>query len=105
MVSTDSTSTGNTHASRRNMVSVAAAYWCTPELDDPVVTIRPGGGDDVYGLDGNRNMSVFIPTRPPPPVICTTLAAASMSSLPGHRHLLTVGQLNKLQFAGITRTH
>lgn len=27
MVSTDSTNTGNTQASRRNMVNVAAAYW------------------------------------------------------------------------------
>lgn len=81
MVSTDSMSTGNTQASRRNMVSVAAAYWCTPEFGDPVVTITPGG--DVNG-DGNRNMSVLIPSRPPPPVICTTLAAASMSSLSGH---------------------
>lgn len=82
MVSADSMSTGNTQASRRNKVSVAAAYWWTSEFGDPVVTITPGG--DVYGLDGNRNMSVLIPTRPPPPVICTTLAAASMSSLPGH---------------------
>lgn len=105
MVSTDSTSTGNTHASRRNMVSVAAAYWCTPELDDPVVTITPGGGDDAYGPDGNRNMSVFIPTRPPPPVICTTLAAASMSSLPGHRHLLTRREKFKTAICRYRRTH
>lgn len=83
MVSTDNMSTGSTQASRRNNVSVAAAYWWTPALGDPVVTIKPGG--DVYGpLDGNRNMSVLIPNRPPPPVICTTLAAASMSSLPDH---------------------
>jgi len=87
MVSTDSTSTGNTQASRLSTVSVAAAaYWWTAVFGDPVVMIitPPGGG--VYGLDGNRNMSVLIPTaRPPPPVIWTTLAAASMSSLPGHR--------------------
>jgi len=83
MVSTDSMRTGSTQASRRNKVSVAAAYWWTPVFGDPVVMITPGG--DVNGpWDGNRNMSVFIPTRPPPPVICTTLAAASMSSLPGH---------------------
>lgn len=83
MVRADSMSTGNTQASRRNRVSVAAAYWWTPVFGDPVVTITPGG--DVNGLDGNRNMSVLIPNRPPPPpVICTTLAAASMSSLPGH---------------------
>lgn len=45
MVSTESMSTGSTQASRRNKVSVAAAYWWTPVFGDPVVTITPGGGD------------------------------------------------------------